>query len=117
LFVADLPELTATRLAKLSFAGVAGFEGALKGLFRAADPDGCAERGVERPESWGVGFWRNGGKFDGGFGVGVCLLGADQSRFARSSISRARRVLSGVIGYMFHTVVESVVISLRYAQL
>jgi hypothetical protein len=79
-----------TRPAKLSFAGVAGFEGGLNaeeaaGLARAPD---CCEarpaRGVERPESCGVGPWRYEGKAAGileGF-----LAGADQSRPARSSI-------------------------------
>lgn len=51
MFVADLEELSETRPAKLSFAGVAGFEDALKGLEVALAPESCAERGVERPES------------------------------------------------------------------
>jgi hypothetical protein len=88
-FVADLDVLRETRLAKLSFAGVAGFEGALKGRVMAPAPDGCADKGVERPESWGVGFWRNGGRVEGGFAAG--LLAADQSRSARSFISENRR--------------------------
>jgi hypothetical protein len=63
--------LVDTRLAKLSFAGVAGFEGTLEGWLvakLAPAPDCCAEsveRGVDRPESWGVGLWRKGGKAAG----------------------------------------------------
>jgi hypothetical protein len=80
--------LRETRPAKLSLAGVAGFEGGLKVRLTdeiAPAPDCCAERGVERPESWGVGVWRKGGNAAGGFAAG--LLGADQSRPDKSSIT------------------------------
>jgi hypothetical protein len=83
-FVAAGFEEFEMRLAKLSLAGVVGFEGALKGRLFAKAPDCCAERGVDRPESWGVGVWRKEGKFDCGFAVG--LAGADQSRPERSSM-------------------------------
>lgn len=91
LLVASFGLLEDTRLAKLSLAGVAGFEGALKGWLAprlAPRPEGWAEsveRGVDRPESWGVGLWRKGGRAAGEFVAGF-LAGWDQSRPAKSSI-------------------------------
>jgi hypothetical protein len=88
LLVGALEVLRETRPAKLSLAGVTDFEGGLK--VRLTDeivpaPDCCAERGVERPESWGVGVGRKEGNAAGGFAAG--LLGADQSRPDKSSIA------------------------------
>lgn len=84
--------LVETSPAKLSLAGVAGFTGALNGLEdAAAAPDCCAEspeRGVDRPESCGVGLWRKGGNAAGV--VEGCLAGCDQSRLLRSSIAVSR---------------------------
>jgi hypothetical protein len=86
--VGVLELLKDTRPAKLSFAGVAGFEGAFKGLAEPAPaPDGCADRaarGVERPESCGAGLWRKGGNAAGVLADG--LVGCDQSRPLRSSM-------------------------------
>lgn len=75
-----------TRLAKLSFAGVAALDPIL-GLLAAPAPDCCEESGVERPESerGGVERW---GKLVGVLevGGGGGLLGADQSMPTRSSM-------------------------------
>jgi hypothetical protein len=88
LLVGVLELLKDTRPAKLSFAGVAGFEGAFKGLAEPAPaPDGCADRaarGVEWPESCGAGLWRKGGNAAGVLADG--LVGCDQSRPLRSSM-------------------------------
>lgn len=89
-FPAGLELLLEIRLAKLSLAGVAGLDGGLKGLADVAPPpapDCCIdspERGVDRPESCGVGLWRKGGNAAGV--VEGCLAGCDQSRPLRSSI-------------------------------
>ena len=88
MLVGALELLKDTRPAKLSFAGVAGFEGGFMDLAEAApDPDGCADRaarGVERPESCGAGLWRKGGNAAGVLAGG--LAGCDQSRPLRSSM-------------------------------
>jgi len=73
--------------AKLSFAGVAGFDGGFIIRLRfMLLPEGWAERGVERADSCWVGFWRKG---EGAGGFGEVLRGAAQSRPARSSIVKA----------------------------